>query len=106
MVNGAVPADLYSHLTEVFNRIMQHHHTDAFDKFEEISTLVKRTHFNFADPKHDHEVNASGAASKTDDELRQAWITASNNLLKEVRISQTYTTLESFTRPNQKCEEI
>jgi len=86
LVNGAVPADLYSHLTEVFNRIMQHHPTDAFEKFEEISTLVKRTHFNFADPKHDHEVNAGGSTKHADDEAMQAWITASKNLLKEVRI--------------------
>jgi len=40
---------------------MTHHSADAFEKFEEISTLVKRTHFNFADPKHDHDVNAAGA---------------------------------------------
>jgi hypothetical protein len=46
-VGGSVPNDLYSHLTEVFNRIMKHHASDAYDKFEEISTLVKRTHLNF-----------------------------------------------------------
>ena len=68
-VGGAVPADLYTHLTEVFNRIMQHHPNDAYEKFEEISTLVKRTHFNFADPKHDHQVNAGAASSKSDDAL-------------------------------------
>ena len=41
---SAVKLDLYTHLTEVFNRIMQHHQYDAFDKFEEISHLVKQTH--------------------------------------------------------------
>ena len=31
-----IKADLYSHLTEVFNRIMLHHPNDAYDKFEDI----------------------------------------------------------------------
>ena len=31
---SAVKQDLYTHLTEVFNRIMTHHQYDAFDKFE------------------------------------------------------------------------
>jgi len=42
-----VPQDLYSHLTEVFNRILLHHPYDAYDKFEEISALVKKTHLKF-----------------------------------------------------------
>ena len=50
--------------------------TDAYEKFEEISTLVKRTHFHYADPKHDHQVNASAAPHKHD-ELTEAWIKAS-----------------------------
>ncbi len=61
-VGGSVPQDLYSHLTEVFNRIMLYHKTDAFDKFEEISALVKKTHLSFKDPKRDFEVNAHAAA--------------------------------------------
>lgn len=36
-----IKADLYSHLTEVFNRIMLHHPDDGYEKFEEISALVK-----------------------------------------------------------------
>jgi hypothetical protein len=52
-----IKADLYSHLTEVFNRIMLHHPNDAYDKFEDISALVKRTNFKIADPKFDVEVN-------------------------------------------------
>jgi hypothetical protein len=38
---SSVKLDLYTHLTEVFNRIMMHHPYDAFEKFEEISHLVK-----------------------------------------------------------------
>jgi hypothetical protein len=56
-----IKADLYSHLTEVFNRIMLHHPNDAYDKFEDISALVKRTNFKIADPKFDVEVNDSAA---------------------------------------------
>lgn len=40
--NGStIKMDLYTHLTEVFNRIMMNHPYDAYDKFEEISLLVK-----------------------------------------------------------------
>lgn len=56
-IGGNVPQDLYTHLTEVFNRILMHHSDDAYDKFEEISALVKQTDLKFKDPKHDHEVN-------------------------------------------------
>lgn len=87
-VGGAVPSDLYTHLTEVFNRIMLHHQTDAFDKFEEISALVKRTHLNFADPKHDHEVNGAVAARSAADEARDSWIRRSLNLITEVSNSK------------------
>jgi len=85
-VGGSVPNDLYSHLTEVFNRIMLHHSTDAYEKFEEISTLVKRTHLNFADPKHDFEVNGAAAAKSASDVARDAWIVKSKNLINEVSI--------------------
>lgn len=40
-----ISTDLYSHLTEVFNRIMLHHQDDGYEKFEEISALVKQTNF-------------------------------------------------------------
>lgn len=49
-VGNNIPQDLYSHLTEVFNRILLHHPLDAYDKFEEISALVKKTHLKFQDP--------------------------------------------------------
>ena len=52
-----IRADLYSHLTEVFNRIMLHHPEDGYEKFEEISALVKQTNFKIKDPANDFEVN-------------------------------------------------
>jgi hypothetical protein len=56
--NGStIKQDLYSHLTEVFNRIILQHPYDAYDKFEEISLLVKKTNLKVKDPKYDYEVN-------------------------------------------------
>ena len=40
-IGGSVPQDLYTHLTEVFNRILLLQNDEAYDKFEEISALVK-----------------------------------------------------------------
>lgn len=40
-VGNNVSLDLYTHLTEVFNRIMLHNQQDAYLKFEEISHLIK-----------------------------------------------------------------
>jgi hypothetical protein len=62
-----VDKDLYAHLNEVFNRIIKFHPYDAFDKFEEISNLVKQTNFKIEEPKFDFEVNRNvqGNASVT-----------------------------------------
>lgn len=79
---SSVRLDLYTHLTEVFNRIMLHHPYDAYDKFEEISHLIKQTHLKIKDPKFDHEVNQI-QHQKTNPE-REAWIQKSKNLIKEV----------------------
>lgn len=64
---------------------MLHHPSDAFEKFEEISTLVKQTHLSFADPKHDFEINAAQASRSAEEQARDAWIQKSKNLLSEVR---------------------
>ena len=59
---ATVKPDLYSHLNEVFNRIINYHPFDALDRFEEISTLVKETNFKLTEPKHDYEINGNGPA--------------------------------------------
>jgi len=64
---GSFQQDLYSHLTEVFNRIVEYNSGDAFEKFEEISTLVKRTRLNFKDPKRDYELSGASAEQNADD---------------------------------------
>lgn len=81
-IGGNVPQDLYSHLTEVFNRILLHHQDDAYDKFEEISALVKQTDLKFKDPKNDFELNAACSAQAVSE--RQRWVQRSKNLLNEV----------------------
>jgi hypothetical protein len=83
---GSVPQDLYGHLSEVFNRILMYHKNDAFDKFEEISALVKRSHISFSDPKRDYEVNDSKSRRTEAEIAAEAWITKSRNLLNEVSI--------------------
>ena len=81
-IGGNVPQDLYTHLTEVFNRILLHHSNDAYDKFEEISGLVKQKDLKFKDVELDSSVNAStGPEAAT---ARAAWIKKSKNLLDEV----------------------
>ena len=62
-VGTPLKQDLYTHLFEVFNRIMLHHPNDGFEKFEEISALVKYHNFKIADPKPDFEVRNNGSAS-------------------------------------------
>ena len=61
-IGGNVPQDLYTHLSEVFNRILLHHTDDAYDKFEEISALVKQTDLKFKDPAFDFDLNAACGA--------------------------------------------
>jgi len=48
---------LNTHLTEVFNRCMMHHKLDAFDKFEEVSSLVKKTNMPHKEAQADTVVN-------------------------------------------------
>lgn len=80
---STVKLDLYTHLTEVFNRIMLHHPYDAYDKFEEISHLVKQTHLKIKDPKFDYDVNS--IQHEQTNPQKEAWIKKCQNLLKEVR---------------------
>ena len=45
-----VKSDIQNHLIELFTRIMLHSPKNAYDKFEEISALVKETNFKIKDP--------------------------------------------------------
>ena len=82
---GSFEHDLYTHLTEVFNRIVEYHAGgDAYEKFEEISALVKRTRLNFNDPKRDFELKSTSNQNSVD-KSRLNWIQKSRNLINEVR---------------------
>jgi hypothetical protein len=41
----------------MMNAILLHHPFDAYEKFEEISKLVKNTHLKIKEPATDQEVN-------------------------------------------------
>lgn len=81
-IGGSVPQDLYTHLTEVFNRVLVHNSDDAYDKFEEISALVKQTDLKFKDPKNDSDLNSALSAQSVSE--RDDWVRRSKNLLNEV----------------------
>ena len=68
----------------MFNRIISYHPYDAFDRFEEISTLVKDTQFNLKEPKHDSEINGNGPAqARLTNREAIAYIDKAKELLKE-----------------------
>jgi hypothetical protein len=73
--------DLYTHLTQVFNKIMLHHREDGFDRLEEISQLLKQTHCQMKDPASDQEVNAIKTQQKNPE--LTLWLQRSHNLLSE-----------------------
>ena len=57
---GAIKVDLFSHITEVVNRIIASHKYDAYQKFEEISMLIKKTQLNIKNPKPLNEIKELG----------------------------------------------
>ena len=65
-LGGSVPQDLYSHLAEVFNRIVIYHQEDAYEKFEEISVLVKQTNLKFKNPQNAQAVNTKASEGKSE----------------------------------------
>jgi hypothetical protein len=68
----------------VFTRIIEYHHKDAYEKFEEISALVKRTHLNFNDPKGDFELNNLNLMNDPKQISRNLWLTKCKDLINEV----------------------
>ena len=82
-IGASVPQDLYTHLTEVFNRVLVHPSVDAYDKFEEISALVKQTDLKFKDPKNESELNQKTAGKQSVSD-RENWVNRSKNLLNEI----------------------
>ena len=52
-----VSSDMVSHLSEMLSRILQYHHYDAFEKFEEISLIVKSNNFNVKNASKDDQLS-------------------------------------------------
>ena len=80
-----------------------YHKSDAFDKFEEISALVKKTHLSFSDPKRDFELNELTRHRSPEEVAREVWIVKSRNLLNEVNKIKltTFRSTTAFTaKPN------
>jgi hypothetical protein len=59
------------------------HPTDAYDKFEEISALVKQTKMRFNDPNTDEVVNAPSVTNR-DHEIESKHLLMRKNLLNGV----------------------
>ena len=99
-IGGNVPQDLYSHLTEVFNRILLHHSNDAYDKFEEISALVKQTDLKF---KNQNVSQSADAADADANAAARAWVTRSKNLMNDV---SWFSVSKSCIAQQSNCGEI
>lgn len=61
---------------------MQYHQNDAYDRFEEISNLVKKTNLRMVNPKFDHELKGGLTSTSTNKEAI-AIIEKAKSLLKE-----------------------
>lgn len=60
-LSAHIKSDMYTHLGEVLNRITKFHPYDGFDRFEEISTLVKETKTKRDNSKIDTDLNGKTA---------------------------------------------
>lgn len=82
--NECIREDLYTHMCELFNRIIQFHPHDAFDRFEEISILIKATNLKIQDPKYDYEINGmAGRRAQVSKNEILGFIERAKRLLRE-----------------------
>ena len=78
---GKVDLDFYTLMKEIFNRVMLYHKHDSFDKLEEISHLIKKTHLKIRDPLKDSDVAKPKAVLKSD--IVNRYIQEFRRLIKE-----------------------
>lgn len=80
-----VKTDLYKHIYNVVQRIIQYHANDGMDKFEQVSNTVKQTYLRIADPKMDYEINGSSGIDKSSMTNKEAiqLVTDAKILIKE-----------------------
>jgi len=79
-----IKADVYSHLSEVLNRIMKFHPYDGFDRFEEISTLVKETNVRIENAKKDSVINGKSDTVSITAKEALAYVEKAKTLLDEM----------------------
>ena len=68
-------------MKEIFNRVMLYHKHDSFDKLEEISQLIKKTHLKIRDPLKDVDVNKHTPVMKS--QVVDSYIQEFRRLIKE-----------------------
>lgn len=78
---GKVSLDFYTLMKEIFNRVMLFHKHDSFDKLEEISHLIKKTHLKIRDPLKDSEISKPKPTKKS--EIVDRYIQEFRRLIKE-----------------------
>ena len=78
---GKVTLDFYSLMKQIFNRVMLYHKHDSFERLEEISQLIKKTHLKIRDPLKDVDVNKHVPTKKS--QIVDNYITEFRRLIKE-----------------------
>jgi radial spoke head protein 4A len=86
-------------MKEIFNRVMLFHKHDSFDKLEEISHLIKKTHLKIRDPLKDSEVNRPKPTKKS--EIVDRYIQEFRRLIKESVLVEAED--EQFVEKEIKC---
>ena len=81
---------------------MLHHPHDAFDKFEEISGLVKKTNFKIKDPNNDYEVNTK-AGEVTNQQMLQL-LDKARRLLQDGGDGANYAVIPNFPENAEMLE--
>jgi hypothetical protein len=83
-LSAHIKSDMYTHLSEVLARITKFHPYDGFDRFEEISTLVKETKTKRENAKPDADLNAKSAPPSITAKEALAYIEKAKTLLSEM----------------------
>jgi len=81
---------------------MLHHPNDAFDKFEEISGLVKKTNFKIKDPNNDYEVNTK--AGEVSNRKMLEFLDKARKLLEDQGEQKTYCVIPNYPENAEMLE--
>lgn len=81
-MSEASKKQLCMHMRELMSRVKHSTTGDAYDKFEEISMMVKRSKLNFVNPQTASAVNATN--SNPEKKMAREMIAKCRDLLNEV----------------------